>query len=117
MHIALLAHKCGNKIIELGLVSTAAEANRLANRLRAAVRTSRTAEGQAATASIGIALARPVEGEEATEAVWRLIDRADAAMYSAKEQGRDRVAAMLPRPRGSRSEEASVPGSRASDVA
>ena len=55
------------------------------------------------TASIGIALTRPVDGEDATDALWRLVDRADAAMYEAKQQGRDRVASHVgPRPGAAR---------------
>jgi PleD family two-component response regulator len=46
------------------------------------------------TASIGIALTRPVDGEDAPDALWRLIDRADVAMYEAKQAGRDRVASV-----------------------
>ena len=45
------------------------------------------------TASIGVALTRPADGEDPADALWRLVDRADAAMYEAKQQGRDRVAA------------------------
>ena len=52
------------------------------------------------TASIGVALTRPVDGEDAADALRRLVDRADAAMYEAKQQGRDRVASMgVPRAR------------------
>ena len=51
-----------------------------------------TEDGHAVTASIGIALTRPVDGEDAPDALWRLIDRADVAMYEAKQDGRDRVA-------------------------
>ena len=85
----------------LGLVGDPDEAARLAERLRTAVANSRTADGHAVTASIGIALTRPVDGEDATDALWRLVDRADAAMYEAKQQGRDRVASMWV-PRGPR---------------
>ena len=46
------------------------------------------------TASIGVALTRPADGEDPADALWRLVDRADAAMYEAKQQGRDRVAAL-----------------------
>jgi GGDEF domain-containing protein len=63
------------------------------------VRTSRTDDGHSVTASIGIALARPVDGEDAADAMWRLVDRADGAMYEAKQAGRDRVAAVVPRQR------------------
>ena len=62
---------------------------------------SRSVHGHAVTASIGVALTNPVDGEDATDALWRLVDRADAAMYEAKQAGRDRVAAFSPpRPRG-----------------
>jgi predicted signal transduction protein with EAL and GGDEF domain len=70
------------------------------------------------TASIGIALTRPVDGEDAPDALWRLIDRADAAMYEAKQQGRDRVAtvrlphARVPHP----DEQRPVAGPSPSDV-
>jgi PleD family two-component response regulator len=61
------------------------------------------------TASIGIALTRPVDGEEPAEALWRLVDRADVAMYQAKQEGRDRVrTARVPVPRAA--SEPSDPG-------
>jgi diguanylate cyclase (GGDEF)-like protein len=95
----VLARTGGEEMIVLGLVSDPAEAHRLAERLRAAVRTSRTDDGHSVTASIGIALTRPVDGEDAADAMWRLVDRADGAMYEAKQAGRDRVAAVAPRHR------------------
>jgi diguanylate cyclase (GGDEF)-like protein len=98
----VLARAGGEEMIVLGLVSDPAEANQLAERLRSAVRTSRTDAGHSVTASIGIALTRPVDGEEAADAMWRLVDRADGAMYEAKQAGRDRVAAVLPRQRSGR---------------
>jgi PleD family two-component response regulator len=54
---------------------------------------STTTDGHAVTASIGVALSRPAEGEDVPEAMWRLVDQADLAMYEAKRAGRDRVAA------------------------
>ena len=93
----VLARTGGEEMIVLGLVSDPAEAHRLAERLRVAVRTSRTDDGHSVTASIGIALTRPVDGEDAADAMWRLVDRADGAMYEAKQAGRDRVAAVAPR--------------------
>ena len=70
------------------------------------------------TASVGIALTRPVDGEDAADALWRLIDRADAAMYEAKQQGRDRVASLwVPRARAPMAAEASRPGPSAGDLA
>jgi diguanylate cyclase (GGDEF)-like protein len=95
----LLARVGGEELVVLGLVSDHAEAARLAERLRTAVATSRSAAGHTVTASIGIALVRPADGEDAVAATWRLIDRADGAMYEAKQAGRDRVAAVLPRQR------------------
>ncbi|MBB3082231.1 GGDEF domain-containing protein [Geodermatophilus sabuli] len=95
----VLARVGGEELVVLGLVNDAADAGRLAERLRTAVATSRSAAGHSVTASIGIALVRPVDGEDATAATWRLIDRADGAMYEAKQAGRDRVAAVLPRQR------------------
>ncbi|WP_233517924.1 GGDEF domain-containing protein [Geodermatophilus marinus] len=95
----VLARIGGEELVVLGLVSDTDEAGRLAERLRAAVAGTRTPTGHAVTASIGIALTRPEDGETPAEAVWRLVDRADGAMYQAKQAGRDRVSAALPRPR------------------
>ena len=115
----VLARIGGEELVVLGLVSDAAEAGRLAERLRAAVAASRTTEGHAVTASVGVALTRPVDGQDARDALWRLIDRADAAMYEAKQQGRDRVAALLvPQPRPVRQPgREKLPGTPATDVA
>ena len=101
----VLARTGGEEIVVLGLVSGPEEADRLAERLRAAVAGTRTQHGHAVTTSIGFALAGPVADEEPSDALWRLIDRADAAMYAAKQQGRDRVASLLPRARLPRQEE------------
>ncbi|WP_448619965.1 diguanylate cyclase domain-containing protein [Geodermatophilus sp. URMC 65] len=109
----VLARTGGEEMIVLGLVSDPAEAHRLAERLRAAVRTSRTDDGHSVTASIGIALARPVDGEDAADAMWRLVDRADGAMYEAKQAGRDRVAAVVPRQRSGRFADSIPPAGRA----
>jgi diguanylate cyclase (GGDEF)-like protein len=96
----VLARTGGEELVVLGLVSDPDEATHLAERLRSAVASSGTADGHAVTASIGVALARPVDGDNATDALWRLVDRADAAMYEAKQQGRDRVVALsVPCPR------------------
>ena len=115
----VLARIGGEELVVVGLVSDPDEAAHLAERLRTAVATSRTDDDHTVTASIGIALTRPADGEDAVQALWRLIDRADAAMYQAKEQGRDRVAAIwLPRPRQDRHDERDArPGSRTSDAA
>jgi diguanylate cyclase (GGDEF)-like protein len=112
----VLARTGGEELVVLGMVSDGAEAAHLAERLRAAVAGSRSDAGHAVTASIGVALTRPVDGEDAGNSLWRLVDRADAAMYEAKQQGRDRVAALLvPHPAPVRP--AVVPESPASDVA
>ena len=109
----VLARTGGEEMVVLGLVSDAAEAHRLAERLRSAVATSRTDDGHTVTASIGIALVRPVDVEDAARAMWRLVDRADGAMYAAKQAGRDRVAAVLPRQRTRQFRDSIPPASRA----
>ena len=96
----VLARLGGEEIAVLGMVADLAEGNRLAERLRRAVADARTDSGHTVTASIGIALARPAEGEDPVGGLWRLLDVADAAMYQAKQAGRNRVAAVLsPHPR------------------
>ena len=87
----VLARTGGEELVVLGLVSDRDEARRLAERLRAAVAGSRTQRGHRVTASLGVALTRPNDGEDPTDALWRLIDRADAAMYEAKRRGGGRV--------------------------
>jgi diguanylate cyclase (GGDEF)-like protein len=95
-----LARTGGEELVVISLVSDPSEASALAERLRRAVARTRTDDGHTVTASIGIALTRPVDGEDPADALWRLIDRADAAMYEAKQAGRDRVAAQwVPRAR------------------
>ena len=99
----LLARTGGEEIVVIGMVSDSDEAARLGERLRVAVAEARTDDGHGVTVSIGVALVRPVDGEDAPASLWRLIDRADAAMYEAKRSGRDRVAAVrLPHPRRAR---------------
>jgi diguanylate cyclase (GGDEF)-like protein len=96
----ILARTGGEELLVLGSVSDPDEASHLAERLRCAVAGSHTDGGHSVTASIGIALARPVDGDDPTDALWRLVDRADAAMYEAKRRGRDRVVApAVPRAR------------------
>ena len=90
----VLARTGGEELVVLGLVGDPDEARRLAERLRMAVAGTRTGDGHGVTASIGVALTRPADGENPADALWRLVDRADAAMYEAKQQGRDRVAAL-----------------------
>lgn len=112
----ILARTGGEELVVLGLVGDPDEAAHLAERLRAAVAGSRTADGHAVTASIGVALTRPTDGESATHELWRLVDRADAAMYEAKQQGRDRVVALwVPRARSPLTDGVPLPAS--ADVA
>ncbi|NEM06674.1 diguanylate cyclase [Geodermatophilus normandii] len=94
----VLARLGGEELVVLGLVGDPGEAAHLAERLRLAVCAARSAQGHAVTASIGVALARPGDGEDAGGALWRLVGRADAAMYAAKQGGRDRVATFAPPP-------------------
>jgi diguanylate cyclase (GGDEF)-like protein len=115
----VLARTGGEELVVLGLVGDPDEAARLAERLRTAVANTRTADGHAVTASVGIALTRPADAEDATDELWKLIDRADAAMYEAKQQGRDRVASLwVPRVRAPLTQEVpSRPAPPTSDVA
>ena len=99
----LLARTGGEELVVVGMVSDSDEADRLGERLRAAVASTRTEAGHGVTVSIGLALVRPVDGDDPTASLWRLIDRADAAMYEAKRAGRDRVRMLpVPRPRPAR---------------
>jgi diguanylate cyclase (GGDEF)-like protein len=99
----VLARTGGEEMVVLGLVSDPSEARHLAERLRLAVAACHECRERQVTASIGVALTRPSDGEDPTDALWKLIDRADAAMYEAKQRGRDRVilgrAALVPSPR------------------
>jgi diguanylate cyclase (GGDEF)-like protein len=99
----VLARTGGEELVVLGLVSDPHEARHLAERLRLAVSDSGAGIEHPVTVSIGVALTRPGYGEEPTDALWRLVDRADAAMYEAKQSGRDRVVlastAVVPLPR------------------
>ncbi|WP_244524014.1 GGDEF domain-containing protein [Blastococcus sp. DSM 46786] len=104
----VLARIGGEELVVLGSVNDAAEAGRLAERLRSAVARGQGAGGHGVTASIGLAVTRPVDGEDPVAALWRLVDEADGAMYRAKREGRDRVAtAGVPRARSPRAEETS----------
>ncbi|WP_369254014.1 GGDEF domain-containing protein [Geodermatophilus amargosae] len=94
----VLARLGGEELVVLGLVGDPGEAAHLAERLRLAVCAARSVHGHAVTASIGVALAHPGDVEDAVGALWRLVDRADAAMYAAKQGGRDRVATFAPPP-------------------
>ncbi len=95
----VLARTGGEEMVVLGLVADPSEARRLGERLRMAVAASGVKQQRPVTVSIGVALTRPVDGEDAADAMWRLVDRADGAMYEAKQAGRDRVAAVAPRQR------------------
>jgi diguanylate cyclase (GGDEF)-like protein len=97
----VLARTGGEEMVVLGLVHDHHDARQLGERLRAAVRQAGHAQ-LPVTASVGVALTSPVPGEDPQDAVWRLIDRADLAMYTAKQAGRDRLEVavpVVPRPR------------------
>jgi diguanylate cyclase (GGDEF)-like protein len=99
----VLARTGGEELVVLGLVSDPSEARHLAERLRLAVAATGSGQQCPVTVSIGVALTGSDSGDTPTDALWRLVDRADAAMYQAKQNGRDRVvlaeAATVPRPR------------------
>ena len=97
----VLARTGGEELVVIGQVGDAAEARHLAERLRVAVAAT-SAGGHRVTASVGLALVRPEDGDDPADALWRLVDRADAAMYEAKRRGRDQVSARaVPPPRSS----------------
>src|SRR4051794_36116586 len=89
----VLARTGGEELVVLGMVGDGAEAARLAERLRAAVAGSRTDAGHGVTASIGVALTRPVDGEDARNSLWGRVARAGGAMCEAQRPGRGRGAA------------------------
>ncbi|QNG39350.1 GGDEF domain-containing protein [Geodermatophilaceae bacterium NBWT11] len=86
----VLARIGGEELVVVGLAADRTEAHRLGERLRSAVRQA-WVDHPGVTASIGIALDRPSSDTDPAAGVWRLVDRADAAMYEAKQAGRDRV--------------------------
>lgn len=88
----LLARTGGEELVVLGPVRVLAEAQGLAERLRVAVAGTHSAAGHTVTASVGLAVADLADGEDPVAALWRLVERADTAMYAAKRGGRDRVA-------------------------
>jgi diguanylate cyclase (GGDEF)-like protein len=100
----VLARTGGEELVVLGLVADPAEARHLAERLRLAVSGSSAGLEHRVTVSIGAALTRPADGDNPADELWRLVDRADVAMYAAKQDGRDRVrlaapGAVVPAPR------------------
>ncbi|WP_309229587.1 GGDEF domain-containing protein [Blastococcus sp. TML/M2B] len=95
----VLARTGGEELVVLGTVGAPDEAQGLAERLRLAVARARGTGGHAATASVGLAVAAPEVPDDPAAALWRLVARADTAMYAAKRAGRDRVAAAVPLPR------------------
>ncbi|MCO7219858.1 diguanylate cyclase [Klenkia sp. PcliD-1-E] len=96
----VLARTGGEEMVVLGLVRGSADARQLGERLRAAVQ--RAGDRHPVTASVGVAVAGPHPDDDPQDAVRKLIDRADLAMYTAKQTGRDRVEladGAVPRPR------------------
>jgi diguanylate cyclase (GGDEF)-like protein len=89
----VVARTGGEEFVVLTLVSSPDPVLTLAERLRAAVRAVDTAAHP--TVSIGIALSRG-PAQDPIDATWRLIDRADVALYEAKRRGRDRSVLLDP---------------------
>ncbi len=78
----------GEEMLVLAQVPGRSDAYRMAERLHEAVRDAESPVHT--TCSIGVAVASPTGGADAVEWVWQLVAVADAAMYRAKELGRDR---------------------------
>ncbi|MFP5346064.1 MAG: GGDEF domain-containing protein [Actinomycetes bacterium] len=77
----------GEEIVVLGQVPGAQEAFVIAERIRSEV--AALPGPVPITASVGVATLRPGDADP-VDATWRLINTADAAMYQAKRQGRNR---------------------------
>ncbi len=85
----VLARTGGEEMVVLGVVHGHDDARQLGERLRTAVQ--RAGGRHPVTASVGVAMTGPQPGDDPQDAVRKLIDRADLAMYTAKQAGRDRV--------------------------
>ncbi len=83
----LLFRYGGEEFVVLASHTGARGAQLLAERIREAVASIRTIRGREVALSVSIGLPELTEGESAD----RLFERADGAMYSAKEAGRNRV--------------------------
>lgn len=82
----------GEEILVVALCEAPAHAHLLAERLRSSVGSSRLSRwvDEKITVSAGVAVA-PLGPAISSDALWCLIDEADAAMYQAKGEGRDRT--------------------------
>ncbi|MHB1490860.1 MAG: GGDEF domain-containing protein, partial [Cellulomonas sp.] len=87
---SIVARIGGEEILVLHRVASLPELLLLGERLRRAV-----SDGplpHPLTASIGVATSATPDAGAAVEGLWRLVDAADMAMYSAKREGGNRVA-------------------------
>jgi len=85
----LAARTGGEEVVVVACVPDVAEATRLAQRLRTAVRN--CGSPVPVTCSMGLAVERPPAGVDAAAWLWLRVGVADGAMYRAKREGRDRV--------------------------
>jgi diguanylate cyclase (GGDEF)-like protein len=88
----LAARIGGEEFVVLMRNTSAAKAQVLAERIRAALAAARPLDEAPVTASFGVAEARP------GEVLWQVVNRADAMLYVAKSEGRDRVAVWVEPP-------------------